>query len=409
MRRRPQLAAYMAALAAAAVACTNAPTATPPPGTSAPLIPPSATSPGASPSAASTVEPSHTPTGRGGPRPTSPTPPWEQPLGSPASGHVQPGSNPNVLPGDVLIADKLNNRLIILDPQGRIRWQFPRPGDLARGQTFLVPDDAFFAPNGRDIIATEEDNFVIRVIDVATHRVVYQYGKPGVAGSGPNRLWNPDDAMMLPGGDILTADIKNQRILLIGAGKHTILRQWGVPGGGYHQPPTRYGAPNGVFPAGGGRYLVTEIRGDWVDAIDLHGHVYWTAHPPGIAYPSDTNRIGVDRYITVDYSAAGQILIFNSAGHPIWRYHPPASAALDHPSLALPLPNGDIVCNDDMNHRVIVVDPHTDRVVWQYGHTGVPGRAPGYLNNPDGIDLVPPHTLADNTTGTAGRTSGPGH
>lgn len=302
-----------------------------------------------------------------------------------------------MLPGDLLIADKLNNRLVIVDPHGRIRWQFPRAGDLPARQSFKIPDDAFFTPDGRDIVATEEDDFVIRVINVGTHRIVYQYGKPGVYGVGPNRLWNPDDAIALPDGNIVTADIKNQRILLIGKGQHTVLRQWGEPGRGYHQPPTRYGAPNGVFPTPGRRFLVTEIRGDWVDAIDLHGHVFWSAHPPGVSYPSDSNQVGPDRYLTVDYTSRGQIVEFNRAGTALWRYRPTGSKALDHPSLALPLPNGDVVCNDDKNHRVIVVDPHTNTIVWQYGHTGDPGRAPGYLNNPDGVDLVPPHSLADQT------------
>jgi len=42
---------------------------------------------------------------------------------------------------------------------------------------------------------------------------------------------------------------------------------------------------------------------------------------------------------------------------------------------------------------VIVVDARTNRIVWQYGHTGVPGSAPGYLSRPDGVDLVPPAAL----------------
>ena len=85
-------------------------------------------------------------------------------------GHLAPGSDPSALPADVLIADHLNNRLLIVDPQGRIRWQFPQPGDLAPGQTFQVPDDAFFSPDGRHIVATQEDDFVISVIDVAAHK-----------------------------------------------------------------------------------------------------------------------------------------------------------------------------------------------------------------------------------------------
>jgi hypothetical protein len=54
------------------------------------------------------------------------------------------------------------------------------------------------------------------------------------------------------------------------------------------------------------------------------------------------------------------------------------------------LPNGMVLLNDDANDRVIVIDPKTDKIVWQYGHTGVPGSAPGYLDIPDGLDLLPP-------------------
>jgi hypothetical protein len=38
---------------------------------------------------------------------------------------------------------------------------------------------------------------------------------------------------------------------------------------------------------------------------------------------------------------------------------------------------------------VVVIDPATNRIVWQYGHTGVDGRASGYLNAPDGHEVLP--------------------
>ena len=46
------------------------------------------------------------------------------------------------------------------------------------------------------------------------------------------------------------------------------------------------------------------------------------------------------------------------------------------------------------NDRVMVIDPHTNTIVWQYGHTHVPGSAGGFLSNPDGVDLAPPYSLA---------------
>jgi hypothetical protein len=35
------------------------------------------------------------------------------------------GSDPGVLPGSILIADEGNNRIVVVDPQGRVRWIFP--------------------------------------------------------------------------------------------------------------------------------------------------------------------------------------------------------------------------------------------------------------------------------------------
>jgi N-acetylneuraminic acid mutarotase len=322
--------------------------------------------------------------------------PWLAPAAGP--GLLTPGSDPSVLPADVLIADHKNNRLLIVDPQGHIRWEFPRPGDLAPGQTFLEPDDAFFSPDGRYIIATQEDDYVISVISVATSKITYRYGMPGVPGAGPNHLFNPDDAMLTPTGAIVSADIKNCRLVIITPPAHTLTRAIGqTTNACMHDPPHRFGSPNGAFPMTDGNYLVTEINGDWADEMSLGGAVSWTANPPGVYYPSDTNEVYPGRYLTVDYSDPGQVVEFTSTGHLLWRM-----GGFNQPSLALPLPNGDILLNDDFNHRVCVVDPVTNRIVWQYGHTGKSGNAPGYLNDPDGVDLVPPDSLLVTHAATMG-------
>ena len=116
-----------------------------------------------------------------------------------------------MLPGPVLMADEGNNRLIVVDPQGRTLWTWPQAGDLPPGVSFKSPDDAFFTPNGKQIIATEEEYSVVTLIDVASRKILGRYGTPGVPGDGPNQLSNPDDALVLPDGDVLTADIKNCR------------------------------------------------------------------------------------------------------------------------------------------------------------------------------------------------------
>jgi hypothetical protein len=328
---------------------------------------------------------------------SDPAAPWLAPASG--AGHLARGSNPADLPADVLVADHQNNRLVIIDPHGRIRWVFPRPGDLKAGQTFRVPDDAFFSPDGRYIIATQEDDQVISVISVATSKIVYRYGKPGTPGMGPNRVDNPDDALLLPGGDIIAADIKNCRIILINPPAHRPAQVIGQSSNVcVHDPPRHFGSPNGAFPMTNGGYVVTEINGDWANGIGLDGHVQWSTNPPGVLYPSDTNQVYPGRYLTVDYSDPGQVVEFTPGGKLLWR-----RGGLNKPSLAIPLPNGYVLLNDDFNHRIVVINPANNRIVWQYGHTGVAGRAPGYLNDPDGLDLVPPDSLLIRNASTVGR------
>jgi DNA-binding beta-propeller fold protein YncE len=293
----------------------------------------------------------------------------------------------------VLIADRDNNRLLEVSPTGQVLWRFPEAGDLAPGESFNLPDDAFFSPNGSEIVATQEDDFVISVVDVAHRRIVYRYGHPGVPGSEPGYLHNPDDAMLTPGGAILSADIKNCRIVVIRPPAHYLTHQLGETGNCTHELGVSYGSPNGAFPMSNGDTVVTEINGDWIDVLKPDGSPVTDTHPPGFSYPSDTNELRPGVFLSVDYTNPGAIETFTRTGRLLWRYEPTGAAALDQPSLALPLPNGDVLANDDKNQRVIVIDPHTNKVVWQYGHTHVTGSGPGYLSNPDGVDLAPPYSL----------------
>jgi hypothetical protein len=77
-------------------------------------------------------------------------------------------------------------------------------------------------------------------------------------------------------------------------------------------------------------------------------------------------------------------------GHVLWRYGPTSGPGqLDHPSLALRLRSGLIAVNDDYRHRVVLISIPRHKIIWQYGHTDVKGTADGYLNTPDGMDLLP--------------------
>jgi hypothetical protein len=110
-----------------------------------------------------------------------------------------------------------------------------------------------------------------------------------------------------------------------------------------------------------------------------------------LKYPSDPQQLGPDRYLVADYTRPGGVYEFNRAGRILWSYHPSSgSGMLDHPSLAERLPSGLICANDDYRDRVVIIDPHTGRIVWQYGRTDSPGRGRDQLRIPDGFDLLGP-------------------
>jgi hypothetical protein len=277
--------------------------------------------------------------------------------------------------------------MLLVDPRHRVLWSFPSARDLARGIHLNFNDDGFVEPGGRAIVSNEEEAHTIVSVNIRTHARVHLYGTPGVRGSGPNQLNTPDDAYVLPDGTLTVADAYNCRILFIRA--HKIVRQLGRTGACYHDPPAAFGPVNGDTPLKDGGVLVSEIKGSWIDDIARNGRLRWAVRAP-VGYPSDPQMLTGGRILLADYSSPGAAVIMNRRGRVLWRYASQSGAgALDHPSLALMLPNGDIAINDDYHDRIVIVDPRTNSLVWTYGHAGQPGRGFDRLNTPDGLDFVP--------------------
>jgi hypothetical protein len=280
-----------------------------------------------------------------------------------------------VVPGYVLIADRDNNRALIVSPSKRVVWQ----ASGLRG-----PDDAFFTPGYRSVITNEEFNDTLTEVALRTRRPIWRYGHAGIPGSSPGYLNTPDDAYRLPNGMTVVADIRNCRIVYLR--RAAVARTLG--GSCVHDPPQGFSSPNGDTPLPGGGLLVTEIGG-WIDRLAPSGRLLWSISSP-VAYPSDAQLLPDGRVLVTSFTVPGRIVILDRQGRVEWSFGAPSGPdRLAKPSLAVRWPNGLIAANDDYNQRVIVIDPRTKRIVWQYGHTGVAGRAPGYLDKPDGIDLLP--------------------
>lgn len=314
--------------------------------------------------------------------------PGAGPAASPSPMPVSASSAGSGFPGGFLIADRGTGRLLAIDRTGRVWWRFPTAGSLPAGQWFAA-DDAFLAPGGLTIVANDEAHQVIDRIDIATGRVVWQYGHYDRAGSGPGYLHTPDDAYPLANGDIVVADIENCRVMEISPAKQ-VVTQWGTTRDCVVGAPATYGRPNGDTPLPDGGILITEITGSRVVRLAADGHVVFDIHVP-VRYPSDAQLDSAGNVVVADYANPGAVVKVSPTGTLLWRYGPASGAGrLDHPSLATPLPDGTISINDDFRHRLVIVDPATNAIVWQYGTTDSPGRTANHLDVPDGHQPLPP-------------------
>ena len=240
------------------------------------------------------------------------------------------------LPGYLLIADRGNNRILVVNPADQIVFKYPSAADLAAGHRLYYNDDTFVEPGGHALIANEEDNNDIVQVNLADRSLHVLFGQPGVAGSDATHVHTPDDAYMLPGGTFTVADAYGCRIIFVR--HHRIVRQFGTSDVCTHEPPRYLDAVNGDTPMPGGGTLLSEINGSWIDEISAHGKLVFAIKAP-VSYPSDPQPLPGGRILFADYANPGHILIVNRKGHVIWRYGPsPATGAWTTPPWRCPCP-----------------------------------------------------------------------
>ena len=303
------------------------------------------------------------------------------------------------LPANLLIADGKANRIIEVNAQHKIVWSLSGLAD---------PDDIQVYAPGKLLVNQENANRVV-AIDMATKKITWSYGHLGKPSQGagaakltrPGYINNPDDSYMLPNHDVLIDDANNQRVLVVNPqGKivweyGTVGRQHiGVPG----TIPGYLIGPNDNVPQTSGNLLVTNVGNNRVpnshSVVELNpsGRILWRMSLP-LQYPSDTLKLPGGSLLVADWVRPGRIYLFGPQGNVRWEFAPTGANALNHPSSAQLLSNGDVLIVDDHNDRIVVVQPtgpRSGKIVWQYGHTGVAGTGPGYLFDASGVIPVTP-------------------
>jgi len=111
-----------------------------------------------------------------------------------------------------------DNRVFLVNADGRIVWQYGQAGVTGAGfnqlntpvQAILVP--GFQGRHGLMVMIADQGNQRVIVVD-RQQRLLWQYGTTGVAGNGFNQLNSPNSALLLDNGHILIADENNSRAI----------------------------------------------------------------------------------------------------------------------------------------------------------------------------------------------------
>jgi hypothetical protein len=295
-------------------------------------------------------------------------------------------------PGNVLIADQFNNRVIELSRAGFVVWHFGTGSFVAGPHTVVAPNDAQRVPGWRTLIAGTGappgapgypaggavDSRVLLVNRAGT--IVWQYGKAGVNGTGANRLNTPVQATWLPNHDVLITDQGNDRVIMVTPAKKIVWQygKTGVAGSGKNELNT----PNSAELLRNGHILIADEGGNRVIEVTRAKTIVWS-YSAGLNAPAFASRLPNGHTLITD-GGNNRVIEVTHAKAIVWTYttnKQPGSNATPAPSQAVRLRNGDTLIADQFNDRVIQVT-RAKHIRWSYGALNTPGKAAGLLNAP---------------------------
>ena len=122
-----------------------------------------------------------------------------------------------------------DNRVLLVDPGGNIVWQYGQFGVTGSGPDELnAPVQATWTPK-KTVFITDQGNQRVIEVDMKKN-ILWQYGTTGVAGSGFDQLNSPNSAELLANGDILIADEGNNRVIEVDKSTENVVATWTAQG-----------------------------------------------------------------------------------------------------------------------------------------------------------------------------------
>jgi hypothetical protein len=298
-------------------------------------------------------------------------------------------------PGNILIADQFNNRVIEIDTKGDIVWSWGLgPHDFSANSALGVNDaervgkDTLIAATG---IPPKVDPYCKkgcpdnRVLLVNPHGdIAWQYGKFGVTGSGPDELNAPVQSTWAPDRTVYITDQGNERVIQVDKDKK-ILWQYGttgVAGNGFNE----LNSPNSAELLNNGNVLIADEGNNRVIEVDKSTNnvvATWTAQGTMNA-PAFASLLPNGKLLVPD-GGNNRVIILTAKDVITFQYITNSQSGSNPnpaPSQAVETMRGPIVVSDQFNDRVIIVD-HKGNLLRQYGNLNEPGY--GTTNASEGL------------------------
>jgi hypothetical protein len=296
-------------------------------------------------------------------------------------------------PGNILIADQFNNRVIETDKAGNIIWSFGLGLNDFSARSIIGVNDAqrvgqltLMAGTGTPagVIPQAPDGIPDdRVILVDPKgKIVWQYGQFGQAGSGPNLLDTPVQCTWLPNAHVLITDQANNRIIEVNLAKKIV---WQYPGSNTNEADQLNG-PNSAELLENGHILIADQGNNRAIEVTRGDHIVKTFTVGGtadtVAFASRLKN-GDTLLTDAGHSRAVEV---DANDNVVWQYvtdTDPFSVPAPLPTHAVRLHNGDTLISDQFNNRVIRVSM-AGQIVASYG---LPLAGGDPIGNNVGYDL----------------------
>ena len=206
-------------------------------------------------------------------------------------------------------------------------------------------------------------------------QIVWQYGQAGVSGSGPNELNTPVFAIQLPSRNIMVVDQANNRVIEIDRNSKQIVWSYGPKSG-----PGALNNPNSAELLPNGHILIGDENNNRVIEITRDGAIVWE-YSQGLSGAAFASRLPDGDTLITD-SSHSRVLEVTPNKKMVFEYltnSDPSSNSAPLPTNAVQLSNGEIIIADQFNNRVTIVNP---AMQFQYGTINVTGNGPNQLNGP---------------------------